>query len=200
MCSALSLKSLAAPNMWIHFKRCMRVQSLLDWAEITWTTTMSSHSANTCWWCHSGPQMAHTTAVGTNSLAEMLSDAQSLPQGCWSHACCHTAPHPHEPEASDANVTVGFHCGWWVSIMLLAFHDGSIATHHDWSAWNSTLSLIQYTRFFGFCRQVDHPPQKNPSLLYYLASVGQLPNQQQQFALPAHTFVPPGTDQWSSCD
>ena len=48
MCSALSLKSLAAQKKWIHLKSCMMVQSLLDCAEITWTTAMISHCTNTC--------------------------------------------------------------------------------------------------------------------------------------------------------
>ena len=41
------------------------------------------------------------------------------PNGCWNHACCHTAPQPHDLEASDEKVTVGVHLGLCVSIMLV---------------------------------------------------------------------------------
>ena len=57
------------------------------------------------------------------------------------------------------------------------------------------IELDPVVEVLGLCRQVNHPPQKDPAHLYYLASVGQLPSQRQQFALPAHPFVPPGTDQ-----
>ena len=149
MCSALSLKSFAAQKKWIHLKRCIRVRPLLDRAEITFTTTILSHSTNTCCWCHAGPQMTYTTAMGTNSLAAIFSPAHSLSHCCWSHACCHTAPHPHEPDASEANVTVGVHRGRWTSIILLAFQEGRKASHQARSAWNSALSLIQWSRFLA---------------------------------------------------
>ena len=96
------------------------------------------------------PQTAHASAIGISSLAAIFSLAQSLAQDCWSHICCHTAPHPQEPEASDAKVTVGIHCGWWTSIILLAFHDERKASHHIMSTWNSAFNLTQWSGFLAF--------------------------------------------------
>ena len=52
-------------------------------------------------------QTTHATAMGTSSFAAKFRGFHSSSHGCCSHACCHTAPQPHDFEESDEMDTVG---------------------------------------------------------------------------------------------
>ena len=107
MCSACTEMLYNAQKKCIHLSKCMISESLLVCEAMMLTTAMLSHHTSTWRCCHCAPQMAHAKAIGSSSLAAMP---------CWSqlpfHSICihlsfHTAPQPHDPDASELNVISG---------------------------------------------------------------------------------------------
>ena len=118
MCSAHISKSCTALKKWMHLSRCIRIVSLLDRAVISCTPAMLSQYTSTCCDGQRGPQMTQAAAIGTSSLPAMCWCSHSLSHTCCSYSSFQTAPHPHEPEASEENTTEGVQSGLWTSSML----------------------------------------------------------------------------------
>ena len=121
--------------------KCMRWLSLQEVLLSTSTTALLSTLKVMIFPLHWEPYSAAATTTGTSSFTAMEQVCNCTDQGKLNHFCCQSAPHPHEPDASEYTVMSDEY--FWVSHSIeMPFQFSTNKCHHKMSARAALLSLM----------------------------------------------------------